>query len=70
MTGTGLLSKDSSYVLQLELWFCFLLNWCLRGFQCRIVVAGKLLLEPVGYGINRSSSASEFFDGLVHFCHL
>lgn len=68
MTGAGLLGKDGSYVIQLELHLRFFLGWCLSGL--RLVVSGKLLVEPDGCGINRSSSGVELFDGLCHFCHL
>ena len=69
MTGAGLFGKDGSYVLQFELRLGFLLNKSLRGLLRRVFVAGKLLVESVGCGINRSSSGAELFDGLCHFCH-
>ena len=68
MTGTGLFGKDGSYVLQLELMLRFFLGGSFRGLRV-IVVSGKLMVEPVGCGINRSSSGAKLFDGLCHFCH-
>ena len=70
MIGAEFLGKDGSYVLQLELRFGVLLNSYLCGVLRRIVIVGKLLVELVGCGINRSSSGAELFDGLCHFCHL
>lgn len=51
MTGAGLLSKDGSYILKLQLRLRFLLDGCLSGLRLD-VVSGKLLVEPVCCRIN------------------
>ena len=71
LTGAGLFGKDGSYVLQLEFRLRLLFfSSTFKMLLLRIVVSRKLLVEPVGCGVNRSSSGAELFDGLCHFCHL